>query len=155
MAKYEELNIANKLKAIAGWAKNGASKADIAQKLGVSVRQVTMWEKSHDDFAMALRNNSEVADGELLATAFDCATGYYVEEEDAIKVKSYEEVAGKAMAVEKVKKVKVKKYIPPNNTMAMFMLKSRFSEYGEDKSAKVDKVIIKSEFDDELEELSK
>ncbi|MDR1100933.1 MAG: hypothetical protein LBL34_01020 [Clostridiales bacterium] len=87
----------------------------------------------NDQLAKRLKKSTEATNAKLLETAYRAAVGYYVEEDEAFKIKTFEEVDGKTQAVERIEIVKVKKHIPANMTMNMFMIKSRIPEYSDDK----------------------
>lgn len=85
-----------------------------------------------DKLAEALGKSPDEVDDELLTTAYKMAIGQTIIEEEAIKIKTVEEIAGKAHTVEKVEKIQVQKQIPPVNTMTTFLLKSRFPEFSDE-----------------------
>lgn len=127
-SKYDALKVGEKLDAVTGWAKHGGQSA-VAKMLGVSVGSITSWKGKHPEFAEALRKAEKEANGELLNTAFDLATGYEREVNEVIKVrKTVIDERGNKVTVDEEKVVRYKKYFPPSPQMAQFMLMNRFPE---------------------------
>ena len=78
----------------------------------------------------------------LLETAILLANGYYIIEEEAHKIKTFEDFDGKMQAVEKMEIVPVKKYIPPNATVNTFLIKSRIVGYGDNQPDTIVEVLL-------------
>ena len=133
MDKYMRMNIRDKLGGIRGWVYNGATPKDIYERLGVSKADFYLWKRKYPEFAAAVSANPEVINGAIIDTAMLTATGYYIEEDEAFKIKTFQDFDGDLKAVEKVEVVKLRKYIAPSSSMNMFMLKSRlgFPDNGE------------------------
>jgi len=81
----------------------------------------------------------------LLETAINLANGYYIIEEEAHKIKTYEEIDGKMQAIEKIEIVPLKKYIPPNASVNTFLIKSRIPGYGDDRPDTIVEVLLDEE----------
>ena len=67
----------------------------------------------------------------LIDSALRSANGYYVTEEQAFKIKTFEKVDGQLQPVEDVKIVRIQKYIPPDTKDREFLIKSRIPGYGD------------------------
>jgi len=125
-SKWMELDMPSKLEAVTGWAKQGSTNEEIAKMLGVSLAVLYDWKNKYPEFKEAIKKGKVVADGELLNSAFLQSTGFRYTEEQAIKVK-----CGKDQ--ERIEIVEVEKFMPPNPTMSIFMLKNRLPEQYKDK----------------------
>lgn len=131
--KWDELNMVDKLDSVCGWAKQGSTDEEIAKMLGISTTLYYEWKKDKVEFAEAIKKGKEVANGELLNSAFTQSTGFFYKEQQAFKVKDYKEIDGKMYPVESIKIVEVERYNPPNPTMNIFMLKNRLPAEYKDK----------------------
>jgi hypothetical protein len=104
-----------------------------------------------DKLANALGKTTDEVNDELLKAAYLAAIGQTIVEEEAVKIKTVEEICGKVHNVEKVEKIEVKKQIAPINAMTTFLIKARLPEYKDE--------IIDGEINvvlsDELENYSK
>ena len=127
-SKYDELKVAEKLDSVKGWAKHGGAKA-VAKMLGVSNATVSGWKGKYPEFSAALAVAEKEANGQLLATAFDLATGYEREVNEVIKIRKtgYDD-RGNKVTVEEEKVVTYSKYFPPSPQMTQFMLQNRFRD---------------------------
>jgi len=81
----------------------------------------------------------------LLETAINLANGYYIIEEEAHKIKTFEDIGGKMQQVEKIQIVPVKKYVPPNASVNTFLIKARISGYGDDQPDTIIEVLLDEE----------
>ncbi len=131
--KWDELNMVDKLDSVCGWAKQGSTDAEIAKMLGISCKLLYEWKRDKSEFREAIKKGKEVANGELLNSAFTQSVGFFYKEQQAFKVKGYEEIDGRMYPIEKIKVVEVERYNPPNPTMNIFMLKNRLPEHYKDK----------------------
>ena len=124
--KWDQLDMPSKLEAVTGWAKQGATNEELSKMLGISCKLFYEWQNKYSEFCEAIKKGKEVSNGELLNSAFKQSTGFYYTEEQAIKVK-----CGKDQ--EKVELIEVEKFMPPNPTMSIFMLKNPLPEQYKDK----------------------
>ena len=137
--KWEALNIKDKLDSVRGWSLHGSTDVEIAKMLGVSKTVLYEWKNEYPEFAEAIKKGKEIANGEILNSAFKQATGFYVTEQMAVKVRTNEEVptadgkGTKWLPAERVEVVDVIKFVPANSTMAIFMLKNRLPTDYKDK----------------------
>ena len=126
ISRWDELDIESQLDSVTGWAKQGNSQAEIAKMLGVGETTVRQWKKDKPAFVVALKKGRIVANGEILNSAFRQACGYYVTEEQAVKVRT-------GQYTEEVKIVEVEKYCQPIPVMGIFMLKNRLPKNYQDR----------------------
>jgi prepilin-type processing-associated H-X9-DG protein len=123
---YYELEIPDKLEAIRGWALSGMTDKEMYTMLEISHETFYRWKREHHEFNEALKKGKDIANGELVNSAFKQATGYYVEVTEPMKVK-------RGQDYEAIEMVTYQKFIPANNTMNIFMLKNRMPEVYKDK----------------------
>lgn len=137
--KWELLNIKDKLDSIRGWSLHGSTDVEIAKMLGISKTVLYEWKNEYPEFAEAIKKGKDISNGEILNSAFKQATGFYVKEQMAVKVRTNEEVptadgkGTKWLPAEKIEVVDVIKFVPANSTMAIFMLKNRLPTDYKDK----------------------
>lgn len=138
-ALWDELEMEKRLKTIEGWAKQGLTNDEMAEALGVSRDMIYKWQREQPAFKEAMLKGKFESNGEILASAFRQATGYYQHVTEPFKVKTVVQVAesnsGRPIfeEVEEVIDHSYMKYFPPNQTMAIFMLKNRLPEFYKDK----------------------
>lgn len=101
--------------------KLGATDADIADMLGVSIRTINYWRAKKPEFASALKVGKEVADERVERSLFARATGY---EHDDVDIR----VIGGDLV-----QTPIKKHYPPDSTAAIFWLKNRKPKEWRDK----------------------
>jgi len=139
---YHELDIPSKLEAITGWARQGMIDKEIAAALGVSRELIYKWKRLYPEFAEALKQGKFEADGELIAKSFRNAVGHYVYEQEGFKVRTVKPITveypnGRKKTtleeVEEVQIVELRKFVPGNAALAIFMLKNRLPEHYKDK----------------------
>lgn len=94
-------------------SKLGATDADMARILGVSIRTVRSWQVSNPEFARALRVGKAAADSNVERSLYQRAIGFAHEDTDIRVVKG------------KVVKTEVVKHYPPDTTACIFWLKNR------------------------------
>ncbi len=105
----------------------GATDDEIAECFDVSTRTIFRWKAEHPEFCQAIRAGKEIADERVERSLYQMATGRYVVEQQAIKVK-------RGQYEEEVEVVDVEKFIQPEATAAAFWLKNRKPEQWRDVS---------------------
>jgi transposase-like protein len=135
--KWTQLEMDDKLILVEGWARDGLTDDQIAEKLGVGRTTLYKWKREKPNFANALKKGKEVVDREVENALIRAALGYEYEEETVTN---------------KGEVVRVHKYQHPNVTAAIFWLKNRKpQEWREKQEHKVDmnqKVIIVEDIGD-------
>lgn len=116
--KWSQLEMDDKLILVEGWARDGLTDDQIAEKLGVGRTTLYKWKREKPDFANALKKGKEVVDREVENALLRAALGYEYEEETVTN---------------KGEVVAVRKYQPPNTTAAIFWLKNRKPQEWRDK----------------------
>lgn len=108
------------LECICKWAKLGLTESEIAGKIGVTLSTYRKWQRKYSDFADEIKKSLAIPELELEKSMFDLATGKtYIEE---VKT-TLDPSTGKIIKIEKVRK-----QVPPNPALQMFLAKNRIPE---------------------------
>lgn len=114
------------LETVCQWARLGLSDKQIAHNMGISETAYYEWKNRFPAFAEAIKKAKGVPDLELENAMFDLATGRtYVEETKSI----LDPNTGKLLRIERVKK-----QVPPNPTVQIFLAKNRMPERYKDRA---------------------
>lgn len=97
----------------------GATDAQLAEALGVTVTTLNNWKAAHPKFLAALKSGKEFADSRVVASLYERAVGY---SHKAVKIITVARGANQGSYVEEVPYVE--RY-PPDATSAIFWLKNR------------------------------
>lgn len=116
--KWDELNMSDRLPEIEDMARQGMTNKEISDALGINQTTFYKWKKEQPDFVAALEKGKGVADIRVENSAYRAAIGYYTEEDQVTN-------SGKV--------VRVRKWHPPNPTLAIFWLKNRMPKKWRDK----------------------
>ena len=126
MGKKGFFSAAEGLELLAGWAAEGCSENQVAEKAGISRRTLTRWRLEVPQVAEALRAGYEKADRQVEKSLFEAAVGSIYTEQQAYKLKSvYYDENGHRREEERVEVVRLEKQRPPSTTAQMFWLKNR------------------------------
>lgn len=131
--KWKELDMPSRLEAVTGWCKQGYTDKEMCAMLGISTKVWYEWKLKYREFSEAIKKGKDTANGEILNSAFRQTTGFRYTEQEAVKIKDYKKFGDKWLSVERVELVEVEKFMPPNPTMSIFMLKNRLPEQYKDK----------------------
>lgn len=93
----------------------GATVSEIANYLGVSIVTIYHWQSRFPSFKASLQIGEEVANNRVALSLYNQAVGYYVDDEE-IKIVNGE-----------VLRVKIKRWIPPNASAAIFWAKAKMN----------------------------
>jgi hypothetical protein len=114
---------------IAGWARDGLSEKQIATNLSVAYSTFRTYKEKYSALSVALKENEEIADIEVENALHENATGKYVKEKKAFKVKeTYYDNEGRKCEKEKVVVVEVETYIKPDTLAQAIWLNNRRPE---------------------------
>jgi transposase-like protein len=105
----------------------GATDEELAQEFDVSARTIYRWKNAHPEFCQAIRAGKEAADERVERSLYQMATGTYVKQQQAIKVKT-------GQHTEEVQIVEVETYMAPEVPAAQFWLKNRRPDQWREKS---------------------
>lgn len=119
---------------IKGWARDGLTDKDIAEKkIGISERTFSDWKKKYDAITSALKEGKAPVDTEIEDSMVKSAKGFYVYEKKPVKLKTTRRKDGAEITEERVEVVEVKRYVEPVVVAQIFWLKNRKPEYWKDK----------------------
>lgn len=119
---------------IRGWARDGLTDKDIAEKkIGISERTFCNWKKDYSAILSALKEGRAPVDTEIEDSMAKAARGYYVTEKKPIKVKTTKKKDGMEITEEHVEVVEVERYVEPVVIAQIFWLKNRKPDYWKDK----------------------
>ena len=115
----------HKLPVIEGWARDGCTDAEIAEKMGIHRATLYKWRNRYPELDEALKRGKEVVDREVENALLRNALGYDYVEQQAVKVKTVYYLDGKRHEEEHVEVVEVRKRRPADTTAQIFWLKNR------------------------------
>lgn len=116
-AQYDEWLKPDKLILLQGWARDGLSKEQIAGNMGIHVGTLIRWEKEYDEIGKAIKKGREVCIYEVENATFKAAIGYDVTETEQIETTAPD---GSVTVQKRARK----RHVPPNATLAIFLLKN-------------------------------
>ena len=131
--KYRRWLEPDSLLLLKGWAREGHTDLEIADKIGIASSTLYEWKNKHPEISEALKKGKEVADFEVENALFKRALGYDVTEE-------FKEVV-RDPRTNKVTKQMVRtttKHIAPDVTAIIFWLKNRKYSQWRDRREAVD-----------------
>lgn len=70
----------DRLELLSGWARDGYTYAEVAQRIGISVPQLTKWRKNFPEIANALKRGREIVDYKVESALLKAALGYQTKE---------------------------------------------------------------------------
>lgn len=139
--RYKEWLEEEKLGLIAGWARNGLTKEQIAHNMGISLTTLKDWCKKHPPISTALKKNREIADTIIENALFERAKGGIHKVKKTFKLKhTYYDAQGRKCEKEELAVGIDEVYIPGDTTAQIFWLKNRKPEDWRDKREVENKV---------------
>lgn len=93
--------------------KTAATVSEIAEVLGVSISTIYNWQSRHPSFQQALQVPEEMANHRVAMSLYNQSVGYQYEDEE-IKIVNGE-----------LWRVKIKRWMPPNTSAAIFWAKAK------------------------------
>lgn len=119
--KYEYWRTSDGLILLEGWARDGLTDEQLADKIGIAVSTLYDWKNKFSDISEALKKGKEIVDMEVENALLKRALGY-----------SYTEVMTEE-STEGTKRRETVKFIPPDTTAQIFWLKNRRPDKYRDK----------------------
>lgn len=111
--KYHEWLTTEKLLIVEGWARDGLTDEQIAEKIGIGISTLYDWKNKFLEFSETLKKGKEVVDRQVENALLKKALGYEYEE---VKIEE---------SKNSYKKTTVIKHVPPDTTAQIFWLKNR------------------------------
>lgn len=103
---------------IEGWARDGLTEAQIAERMEVSLNSIWQWKKKSEEFSNALKNGKDVVDRKVENSLLKRALGYEYEETTT-------EVFEFPDGTKRKHVKKITKFVIPDVTAQIFWLKNR------------------------------
>ena len=127
--KYQEWLEPEGLLKIEGWARDGLTDEQIAEKMGIGYSTLQTWKTKYQDIQDSLKKGKEVVDRQVENALLQRALGYEYTE----TTREYIPELGE-MHVTK----KVTKQVAPDTTAQIFWLKNRKPQEWRDKQERID-----------------
>lgn len=121
--KYQEWLTEEGKVRLQGWARDGLSDEQLAEKMGVGTSTFYRWKKEHREIWEALKEGKDVADRHVENALYKRACGFEHEEVTTER----DEINGKMITK------RVTKFYPPDPTSMIFWLKNRKPDEWRDK----------------------
>jgi len=131
--KYQKWLEPEGLILLEGWARDGLTDKEIADKMGITKSTFYVWKKEFSDFSDSLKKGKEVIDYEVEKALIKAACGYMSTE----IIRERDPKNGEMVVVKEVTR-----FVPPNVTALIFWLKNRRPDKWRDK---VDNVNIEQD----------
>lgn len=132
--KYAEWLTQDGLLLLEGWARDGLTDEQIAQKMGIAPRTYYEWRTKYPQFSQAIKKGKAPVDYEVENTLLKKALGYVMTVKKPMKLKSKKQLSGKAtIEEERIEYADEEIYIPPDTTAQIFWLKNRRPEKWRDR----------------------
>lgn len=124
---------------IKGWARDGLTDKDIAEKkIGVSERTFCRWKNDYPSIVSALKEGKAPVDTEVESAMIKSALGHKTTIRKPIKLKTTRRKDGMEITEEHVEYVDEEIYVPPQVVAQIFWLKNRKPDYWKDKRETTD-----------------
>lgn len=124
---------------IKGWARDGLTDKDIAEKkIGITDRAFCNWKNKYDSIRSALKEGRAPVDTEIEDSMVRSAKGFKVKEKKAFKVKTTKKKDGMEITEEHMEVVEVERFVDPVVVAQIFWLKNRKPDYWKDKRETTD-----------------
>ena len=120
--KYEQWLTSEGLLKLEGWAREGLTDEQIAEKIGIHRDTLNEWKKKYPDISDTLKKGKEVVDLQVENTLLKRALGY-----------EYEEISKKYESGTLTEKKVTIKQVTPDTTAQIFWLKNRRPDKWKDK----------------------
>ena len=132
--KYAEWLTPDGLLLLEGWARDGLTDEQIAQKMGIAPRTYYEWRTKYPQFSQAIKKGKAPVDYEVENTLLKKALGYVMTVKKPIKLKSKKQLKNKGtIEDERIEYAEEEIYIPPDTTAQIFWLKNRRPDKWRDK----------------------
>ena len=113
----EDWETEDSLLLLRGWKRDGLSDRDVAKKMGIAPETLCRWKARSESIRQCLSKTKEIIDRELEESMYKRAKGFYVYE--WVEEYRYDENGNEFLTYRK----KNRKFIPPSETMQIFLSK--------------------------------
>ena len=121
--KYQEWLTEESKVRLQGWARDGLSDEQLAEKMGICTSTFYAWKNKYPEISEALKEGKDVADRKVENALYKRACGFEYEEVTTER----DEINGKMITK------RVTKFYPPDPTSMIFWLKNRKPDEWRDK----------------------
>lgn len=122
------------LKRLTGWARDGLTDKQIAEKkIGITEQTFCTWKKNHERIYLALKEGKQPVDTEVENALLKSALGHTTTVRKPIKLRTVKEKDGMKLTEEHIEYVDEEIYTPPQVVAQIFWLKNRKKDYWKDK----------------------
>lgn len=119
---------------IKGWARDGLTDKDIAEKkIGISERTFCRWKSDNPSIVASLKEGRAPVDTEVEGAMVKSALGHKTTVRKPMKLKTTRRKDGMEITEEHIEYVDEEIYIPPQVVAQIFWLKNRKKDYWKDK----------------------
>lgn len=152
----EDWETEDSLLLLRGWKRDGLSDRDVAKQMGIAPETLCRWKARSESIRQVLTKTKEIIDRELEESMFKRASGYYVDE--WVEEYRYDEHGNEFLTYRK----KTRKYIPPSETMQIFLSKhqirgkwndDRTEDDKREQNARIEKLQKEARDDDKASEI--
>lgn len=113
----EDWETEDSLLLLRGWKRDGLSDRDVAKQMGIAPETLCRWKARSESIRQCLSKTKEIIDRELEESMYKRASGFYVDE--WVEEYRYDEHGNEFLTYRK----KNRKFIPPSETMQIFLSK--------------------------------
>ena len=100
-----------------GWKRDGLEDKQIAKQIGIAAETLCRWKARSESIRQALNKTKDIVNRELEESMFKRASGFYVDE--WVEEYRYDEQGNETVVYKK----KTRRFIPPSETMQIFLAK--------------------------------
>ena len=119
---------------VKGWARDGLTDEQIADKIGISRDTFYRWEREFSDFSDAVKEGKAPVDIEVENALLKSALGHTVTIRKPIKLRTKKQLRDKGLIEEeRIEYAEEEVYIPPQTAAQIFWLKNRRPDKWRDK----------------------
>ena len=117
------------------WARNGLTKDEIAENMGISAQTLHEWQKRCPEISECLKNARAYAHARVENALFLKAVGYKVIKQQPVKKKvaDYDGVGKKIGEHEEIELIEIEEQLPPDMGAIAFYLKNNMPDKYKDK----------------------
>lgn len=132
--KYQKWLEPENLILLEGWARDGLTDEQIADRIGIGYSTLQTWKSKYQDIQDTLKKGKEVVDTEVENALLQKALGMTKTVQKPIKLKEVKYNNGKRVSEkERIEYAEEEVFIPPDTTAQIFWLKNRRPDKWRDK----------------------
>lgn len=133
VAKVDYWRSEDGLISIEGWAREGLSNEQLADKMGINAGTLYRWKDKYSEICEAIKKGKAPVDFKVENQLLKSALGYYVTVKKPVKLRMKKQEKGVTLEKEIIEYTDEEIYIPPNPAAIFFWLKNRKPDKWRDK----------------------